>query len=70
MASEPISVFNKIADVVVAEKSFTDDKGQKVNYQRLLVVVDFDGTSEEIEFTPSQGKLAYRLLQMADVQES
>lgn len=67
MSAEPVSVLSKISDIVITENEFTPD-GEKtpVRYKRLVAVVAFDGVEEEIEFTASQGKLAYRLLQQAD----
>lgn len=66
---EPVSVKQKLVDVVVAEREFKADDGNLVKYQRLVAVVEYEGVIEEIEFTPSQGKLALRLIQLADDQE-
>jgi len=63
---DPVSILTKVSDLLIVEKSFQDDKNQTVTYKRLVAVVEFDGVSEELEFTPSQGKLALRLLQQAD----
>lgn len=71
MATEPVSVLQKVTDLVIAEKQFTPDGESKpVTYKRLLVLVEFDGVTEELEFVPSdsQGKLAYRILALADDQ--
>jgi len=65
--AEPVSVLNKLSDVVIAEREFTPD-GEKtpIKYKRLVAIVEFDGVAEELEFTPTAGKLALRLLQQAD----
>lgn len=65
---EPISVLSKVTDLVITENEFKADDGNVVRYKRLVAVVEYDGVSEEVEFTPSQGKLALRLLQLADEQ--
>lgn len=67
--SQAISVINKLTDAVIANMQFTDEQtGKAVNYKRLVIAVEFDGVTEELEFQPSssQGKLAYRILQLAD----
>lgn len=69
MATEPVSVLEKITDALVVENEFKADDGSNVKYKRLVLVVEYDGVSEEVEFTPSQGKLALRLLQLADDQK-
>lgn len=67
--AQPNSVFKKINDVVISEQSFVPE-GQKeaIKYKRLIIAVEFDGVIEELEFVPSdsQGKLAYRILALAD----
>jgi len=65
---EPVSVLSKVTDLVITENEFKADDGSLVRYKRLVAVVEYDGVSEEVEFTPSQGKLALRLLQLADEQ--
>jgi len=69
MASEPVSVLDKVSDLIIVENEFKADDGSNVKYKRLVVVVEYEGVSEEVEFTPSQGKLALRLLQLADDQK-
>lgn len=66
--AEPVSVLNKVSELTISDFEFKGDDGNTVKYKRLILVVEYDGVSEEIEFAPSQGKLAYRLLQLADDQ--
>lgn len=63
------SIKNKLVDVLVADKQFTNqDNGEIVEYKELTLVVQFDGEEEEIvaKVARSEGKSAYRLLQLAD----
>lgn len=70
MATEPISVLDKITDALIVENEFTPEgENQPIKYKRLIIVVEYDGVSEEVVFEPSQGKLALRLLQLADDQK-
>jgi len=64
--NQGVSVLGKVTDLLIVDRQFKDDNGADVKYKRLVAVVEYDGVSEEIEFAPSQGKLAYRLLQLAD----
>lgn len=70
MAADPISVLDKITDALIVENEFTPEgESQPIKYKRLVIVVEYDGVSEEVVFEPSQGKLALRLLQLADEQK-
>lgn len=63
-----VSVLAKVTDLLIVDNEFKADDGNIVKYKRLVAIVEYDGVSEEVEFTPSQGKLALRLLQLADDQ--
>lgn len=65
----PKSLLNKIKDVFVDERSFTNrETGELIEYKRLAIVVDLDGEEGIVEFVPSdaQGKAGYTLLRVAD----
>lgn len=63
-----ISIKDKLQDVLVVTNEFKDDNGDNVKYNRLVVVVEFDGVAEEYEaqFSKQVGKAGYRLVQLAD----
>lgn len=69
--SEPISVINKLTDVLVDQKSFTNtDNGEIVEYTRLTLQVETpDGEIEQVEFKSAEGKAAYTVLKMAKTVE-
>lgn len=70
MAFEPVSVLDKVTDLLIVENEFTPEgQNTAIKYKRLVAVVEYDGVSEEVVFEPSAGKLALRLLQLADDQK-
>lgn len=62
-----VSVLKKASDLRIVTKA-ADIDGQRINYKRLVVEVNFGDDVEEVEFVPasSTGKGGYKLLQRAD----
>jgi len=66
-----LSILNKLKDVTIEDKAFTDqDSGEMREYKRLHLVVQIDGEDEivEAQLVKSEGKSGYRLLKLADEQ--
>lgn len=71
MATDALSVLNKLTDVTVDQRSFTNkDTSEIIEYTRLLLHVEFeDGSEEVVEFKSAEGNAAYKLLKAAKVVE-
>lgn len=66
--AQPVSVLDKLQDVLIVENEIQGDNGQPVKYKRLHLVVEFEGVTETIEaqITKGEGRSGYRLIQLAD----
>jgi len=67
-----ISILNKLADVVIEDREFTDrETGEVIEYKEVVLTVEFDGEPETINarLAKSEGKAAYRLIRLADEQK-
>lgn len=60
----PDNLISRISRVHVAQKSFTNDKGEKVDFKRLVLTVQVKGEDFDIEFKPEKADIT--LLRLAD----
>ena len=62
------SILDKIADVTIDHRSFTNDQSEIIEFDRITLHVMLDGQEEKIECTPAkaEGKSAYKVLKIAD----
>jgi len=66
---EPVSILNKIADLTIEDKKFTDtETGEIIEYRRIVAHVSLGGEEEKVELIPAkaEGKSAYKVLKAAD----
>lgn len=67
--TEPVSIYGKIADVTLENKSFTNkETGEIIEYKRVVIHVKLDGEDDVVELVPAnaEGKSAYKVLKLAD----
>ena len=65
------SILNKLKEVTIEDKQFTDQEtGEIINYKQLDLTISFDGEDEIIvaKIAKNEGKSAYRLIKLADEQ--
>lgn len=66
------SILDKLKDVVIVDKEFTDqESGEIIEYKAVELTIEFDGDPEVItaRLSKSEGKSAYRLITLADIQK-
>lgn len=67
--TEPVSILNKLSDVTIENKEFTNrETGELVEYKRIVLHVLIDGDEDIVETVPAnaEGKSAYKVLKLAD----
>jgi len=67
--AQSVSILNKIADITVEDKQFTNSEtGEIIEYKRIVLHLAFDGDEDVIELVPAkaEGKSAYKLIKAAD----
>lgn len=64
---EAISRLDKLADVTVELREFTDkESGEIIEYTRLVLHISLNGEDEIVEFKSAEGTAAYKLLKAAE----
>lgn len=67
--TEPFSVIDKLTDVTIEDREFTDrESGEIIEYKRIVLHIVVDGEPDVVEanVARAEGKSAYKVLRLAD----